>query len=133
MGDVFTVPSVDNPFIGRRVKVTLLKAWQKLREGQEIVGTLAGTMAVNGGRTLIGEVKREDRIGATQPCPWSRNYIAVEVLGDSAAIPEEEARPAETLPSPPEPPAHTLPDKERQYAFFVECMTVRQRQGNLFG
>jgi len=137
MDDIFNIPSSDNQFIGRRVRVTMLRDWQKLRRGQTFTGILTGTMAVNGGRTLIGTVKAQDRIGAEQPLPWSRNFVQVDIELDDLEDyqPEtvrddgESAEPSGSL----QRLQWKMTDADRQGALFVECMTDNQRQLSMFG
>lgn len=66
----------DNPLIGLPVKVTWLRQWGGRPAGYTLEGVLKATFVV-GGRTLIGEVTLPS--GVSKSCPWSRNYITVEV------------------------------------------------------
>lgn len=76
----------DNPATGRKVRCTWLRAWGGKPAGYTVTGKLAQTLAVNGGRTLIGLVSGHDgksdlRLGARQySCPWSRRFLSVELV-----------------------------------------------------
>jgi len=67
-----------NPYLGRRVRVTWRRPWGGKPAGFTVEGTLRATFCVNG-RTLIGEVITD--WGKKISCPWSRNWITVEVVG----------------------------------------------------
>lgn len=68
-----------NPYLGHRVRAQWLRPWGGKPAGFIVEGVLLATFAVNGGRTLIGEILLPD--GRRISAPWSRNYLAVEVLG----------------------------------------------------
>ncbi|MDE2097487.1 MAG: hypothetical protein KGL39_09600 [Patescibacteria group bacterium] len=76
----------DNPAIGHKVRCTWLKSWGGHAAGFCVTGELRATLAVNAGRTLVGEIlgladSEDFRSGARKySAPWSRNYLRVEVL-----------------------------------------------------
>jgi hypothetical protein len=84
--DIFTIGGTDkwgrkveNLYIGERVTVTWKRKWGGHDTGFSISGELKATFAV-GGRTLIGEITVDGPYGKkTVSCPWSRNYITVEL------------------------------------------------------
>lgn len=65
-----------NPWLGHRVRITWKKDWGKGYVGLAVEGILRATFAKHG--TLIGIVETDD--GKRISCPWSRNYLTVEVL-----------------------------------------------------
>ena len=67
-----------NPYIGFRVRVQWLRPWGGKPAGYVLEGKLIATFAVNGGRTLLGEILTDS--GRRETAPWSRNYLAVEVV-----------------------------------------------------
>jgi hypothetical protein len=67
-----------NPYIGFRVRVQWLRPWGGKPAGFTLEGKLMATFAVNGGRTLLGEILLDN--GRRETAPWSRNYLAVEVV-----------------------------------------------------
>ena len=66
-----------NPYLGWRVRVRWLRPWGGKPKGFTVEGTLKATFCVNG-RTLIGEVITD--WGKKVSCPWSKNWITVELL-----------------------------------------------------
>ena len=83
-GHAFTIGK-NNPLIGKRVRVTWLKTWQKKPIGHSVTGVLEETYTPNG-RAMIGKVRgRASDEPATMrerphSCPWSRRYITIEPL-----------------------------------------------------
>jgi len=67
-----------NPYVGRRVRCTWLRPWGRKPEGYTVEGVLEATFRAPYGRALIGEVRTDQ--GKKVSCPWSRNYLSVEVL-----------------------------------------------------
>lgn len=89
-----------NPYLGWTVRATWLKPWGGKPQGFSVTGVLAATFAVNGGRTLIGEIITPD--GRRVSAPWSRRYLSVELLSP----PSDSDRRAE-------PAADVVPDVGR--------------------
>ncbi len=82
-GNIYTIGD-KNPYIGCQVSCTWKKPWGKKPVGFNVKGELLRTFVVNG-RTLIGEVKTSFEVNGNQygkkvACPWSRNYLDVQVL-----------------------------------------------------
>ena len=76
-----------NPYIGRRVRVTWLLPWGGKEPGFTAEGILLATFAKakkvpkkeKPTNTLIGQILLDS--GEVLAAPWSKRYLAVEVLG----------------------------------------------------
>jgi len=66
-----------NPWVGHRVRARWKRPWGGKPAGHVVEGVLKATFCKNG-RTLIGLV--QDATGRMVSCPWSRNWLEVEVV-----------------------------------------------------
>jgi hypothetical protein len=78
-GGLWTI-GPNNPYLKEHIRVTWLKPWGGKPIGYTISGDLTATMAVNGGRTLVGILTVRGPYGAKSvSCPWSRHYLQIEL------------------------------------------------------
>ena len=70
-----------NPYIGYIMEVRWKRPWGRKPAGFTVRGALVWTFC-RYGRTLIGEIMTDS--GKIISCPWSRNYLEVNVLGPAS-------------------------------------------------
>ena len=76
-GDIWKIGN--NPHVGEKVHVRLLRNWGKKPAGYEVVGELIATFCVHG-RTLVGELMVSTKSGKKKvSCPWSSKWLAVDL------------------------------------------------------